>query len=434
MLTSSEVAPYRGAVESHLQWVNETSAQFEGFCGASQDSRDSHKPFLPIGLLQRRFSDNGAAVLKELLDAIGLKRWTQDAISKQYAAVFAILLDINHPDYIDHFMNEGLKDAKLPFSTDHHRLPIHNDIHEKFERAQWRYCAFALEDTQDSPRRYANEAIFQFKREPTPIRRGSSADIFKIQTYDRIGRLVCHCVFLPYNKLTVCEDAGYKILKTYTSSHAKKDRQTEEEALRHQHLRSCPAVVDFHGSFEHGETHYIVLEYADKGSLQNFFATEQPPTKAKEVLAFWERFFELCRALMFVHDTQTPRKSQENMYIIAHTSISFQHQLTSFRWHQDIKLDNILVFTTNEIDEYPFSFKLADFGHSHLKHVDALCEPLDFDSGGDKTYGQTFMPPKPSCTANLISQPLQSVTDPTVTQTNCTSRYLRLLTYGRLVQ
>jgi serine/threonine protein kinase len=57
-----------------------------------------------------------------------------------------------------------------------------------------------------------------------------------------------------------------------------------------------------------------------------------------------------------------------------------------FRWHQDVKPDNILVKSSGIDSPYDWKFKLSDLGLSHFKRESQ--DGSDFDAYGTETYGK----------------------------------------------
>ena len=86
------------------------------------------------------------------------------------------------------------------------------------------------------------------------------------------------------------------------------------------------------------------------------------------------------------------------------------------RWHQDVKLRNILVKSKRGGSPYDCEFKLADLGLSHFKkHVPSQREATDRDSYGTRTYGRLYPDKLPySAVADGIQVP-QSATELTAT-------------------
>jgi hypothetical protein len=103
------------------------------------------------------------------------------------------------------------------------------------------------------------------------------------------------------------EHANTFVLKTYISKDAEKDYTNEVAAFQrlggHKNLKDASYVIGYYGSFVHGETRHILLEYADKGDLERYFMQVVPPDNGEDILSFWEGMFNIVRALMDIHTT-----------------------------------------------------------------------------------------------------------------------------------
>lgn len=104
------------------------------------------------------------------------------------------------------------------------------------------------------------------------------------------------------------EHANTFVLKTYISKDAEKDYTNEVAAFQrlkgHKNLKDASYVIGYYGSFVHGETRHILLEYADKGDLERYFMQVVPPDNGEDILSFWEGMFNIVRALMDIHTTR----------------------------------------------------------------------------------------------------------------------------------
>jgi serine/threonine protein kinase len=73
-------------------------------------------------------------------------------------------------------------------------------------------------------------------------------------------------------------------------------------------LRHQPGIIRYFGSFttyndETQEYSYsIMLEHAEEGDLEEFFADHSPPTNPDEIATFWKSLFEVAKALKRLHD------------------------------------------------------------------------------------------------------------------------------------
>lgn len=97
----------------------------------------------------------------------------------------------------------------------------------------------------------------------------------------------------------------------------------------------------------------ILLEYADKGSLIQFFQENNLPNTRDELMNLWRDLACLFRGLAILHNAQPSKPGA-----ITHV-------------HQNLQPSKIFVFTdmTNGIGDpnYKFLFKLGDFGSSSAK-------------------------------------------------------------------
>lgn len=93
------------------------------------------------------------------------------------------------------------------------------------------------------------------------------------------------------------------VLKTFETS-----EECEHEVEAFVHLRTSltgktePNIVKFYGSYNYGPHFNVILEYADRGTLEEYFARVPPPSTAQEVFHFWESLLPLQRALGQLHE------------------------------------------------------------------------------------------------------------------------------------
>lgn len=91
-------------------------------------------------------------------------------------------------------------------------------------------------------------------------------------------------------------------MKTYYK--AEEETYTDERdaymRLRWTRLQ-YPNLLTYYGSFVHGNTHNIVLEWADLGTLENYMSTTSPPSTAEELVLLWDRLSGVINGLMAIH-------------------------------------------------------------------------------------------------------------------------------------
>ncbi|KAL1619885.1 hypothetical protein SLS54_006484 [Diplodia seriata] len=315
-------------------------------------------------------------LLQRLKPDGGLEAY-QSTISKEYPKVLCVLLIIGQGRQIETFVRyTSLCDTRLPFDHKPANFPFAydgSDFFGRFKEVQWQFCAQPL--TYNMNLVYEDARILPIMTKD-PIGRGGTSNIFKItlpQAYDELE---------PHGS-SEKKHAGFRhahtyVVKTYCTRDAKSLYSNEIRAFRRvlaagSNQGFVPGLIGFHGNFTHGGTHNVLLEYADKGTLEQYFNDVPPPTTEEDILSFWRGLFFPILALLKIHNLND--QDLENADF-------FQG------WHQDIKPDNILVISNDRPSAYKYEFKLADLGLSHFrKPQSATGEMTDTDAWGTKTYG-----------------------------------------------
>jgi cephalosporin-C deacetylase-like acetyl esterase len=60
-------------------------------------------------------------------------------------------------------------------------------------------------------------------------------------------------------------------------------------------------IIEFHGSYSHGDTFCILLEYANLGNLEQLLKVLPPPLEPQDILDFWDSFFSLLSPVAHLH-------------------------------------------------------------------------------------------------------------------------------------
>jgi hypothetical protein len=98
------------------------------------------------------------------------------------------------------------------------------------------------------------------------------------------------------------------VLKTYNTKEADIYYEKEVDAFKKlatkDEMDQC--LIQFLGNYRQGDTYNILLEYADRGTLEDFFKKEQPPKLGRDVVTFWSRLFNVLKALSRIHETDRP--------------------------------------------------------------------------------------------------------------------------------
>lgn len=94
------------------------------------------------------------------------------------------------------------------------------------------------------------------------------------------------------------------MLKSYKTKHAKRFYDNEVQAFKRiSQGRRDESLIQFLGSYTyHDDHHSIILEYADKGTLEDYFRTVQPPKDGAAILSFWRALSRVLLALHQIHE------------------------------------------------------------------------------------------------------------------------------------
>jgi serine/threonine protein kinase len=95
------------------------------------------------------------------------------------------------------------------------------------------------------------------------------------------------------------------VLKTYHKTEAQAYYYNEVEAFRR--LRppkgsSDPNIIHFYGSFIQNSTYNVILDFADRGTLEEYFQTVLPPNSGRDIEHFWASLCGILKALIHIHE------------------------------------------------------------------------------------------------------------------------------------
>lgn len=123
-------------------------------------------------------------------------------------------------------------------------------------------------------------------------------------------------------------------------------------------------MLELHASWRIRGTFNLLLEWADKGSLDSYFERTKAPLREEEFFHFWSNLLLLIKPLQRIHELIINR--QEQSVFQGLVFIRGRHNrrllLTLPSIHQDITPRNILVASNGGPSDFDVTFKLADFG------------------------------------------------------------------------
>jgi hypothetical protein len=255
-------------------------------------------------------------------------------------------LRISKGYWIKHFRHyESLSDARLPFDPNTQPLnwPDHTndpDFLKKFCEEQWKFCVPVIRQPF-LDRHFPTDTILPIVYKKN-LHSGGSPTLYLIKLHPAYNKLIAEddkvvdficSPQLGYRSLTFCAQrlkdlSDTFVLKTYFGTDAATYYNSEVGAFRSlQQNGPNSGIVGFHGSFTRGDTYNILLEYADKGTLEDYFRQKNPPVESEEIITFWQALFKLVDALRRIHQEDGaagPPLFQGYVFLPRHV-----HQLTS---------------------------------------------------------------------------------------------------------
>ncbi|KAL8842972.1 MAG: hypothetical protein Q9176_002275 [Flavoplaca citrina] len=360
------------AIQDLFEWVPKHCIN-----GTNGPSTSPNHPFMPLPDLQAYFRAHQRT--HKILCALFSEREPSahhsliQSLEARYFRVFTILILIGKGRFIEHFIQyHNLRDDLLPFLAKPQHFPTDpNDatFWESFYEKQFAYCPHFFRHNENY--RLEDLLILPITTKEV-IGRGGSATLYKIKLHPYYDKLLRH----KQSHTLGDRPTNTYVLKTYDTKDASKYFDNEVDAFKKLATKDHKdqSLIRYFGSYKQGDTHNVLLEYADLGTLEDYFKKTTPPSLDEDIVMFWGRLFNVLKALSRIHENRRPNGFCGPDILIG--------------WHQDVKPSNILVLSGTSSNVYDVEFKLADLGLSHFKRTVKLGPGIaDSDVGGTKDYG-----------------------------------------------
>lgn len=163
------------------------------------------------------------------------------------------------------------------------------------------------------------------------------------------------------------------ILKVFFDAEAETCYTREVDAFKRirDNRDNPPNVVSYYYSFRYQGQFSLILEVCNKGNLREYFEKERHPRNNQNRLVFWRKFLGIIDGVQAIHNIE--RDLPEGKQIVG--------------WHQDLKLENILVHAPSQAEPFDHIFKITDFGLAHFKEGPNNSQIYGNDRQGTKTFG-----------------------------------------------
>lgn len=313
---------------SHMHFDETPQAELRRFLAARRvqglrfGNSSRAETFIPKDELLQFLGSPGK--LEALLESACHKRFTRADIAavEDRLLILSILVLIDRGDLIDYCIKvPSLIDARLPFEVP--PPSFSKDLFQRFDEEQWAFCAYEFKDGP-SDVQILNDTIFPIsQREEKGAGRTSTTWLVKIHPWycfcannsDDDGEVSANCTVslldCPLILLTLHQPIDDRctheyIIKTYDGKTWLSETSYRSELNAFETLRvnedAGKYIVKFYGSFTQDRSHNVILEYADQGTLADYYENVESPREENDTTDFWERLFNLAKALRQIHD------------------------------------------------------------------------------------------------------------------------------------
>ena len=293
------------------------------------ETSDTTYRYIPMSVLKKDFPKPR---IQRLLDVLflGSEEVAPDAetILKKYLRPFLIIVLIAHGRQISRFVeHDNLKDDRLPFLALPDGLQESSTWFPSFCENQWHF--YPVQFTYNMDRNLSSRHVLPLRYGRKLGGRGS-AITYKIRIdaeYNGLqtstpGELVRLSLFVLNASLmarqnTLERNRDTFVIKSYQTNEAQECYETVCDGFRKlRHDSKPPAnIIAFYGNFMLGTSRNILLEYADRGTLQDYIMNVQPPEQQEQIREFWHNVLALFDGLAMIHGKEEKPWGKHNFMI-----------------------------------------------------------------------------------------------------------------------
>ncbi|KAH6674263.1 hypothetical protein B0J14DRAFT_35422 [Halenospora varia] len=318
----------RSALNEFFQW--ESQAWVEAVADLSTDEKVY---FMPLEKVKSYFTANDNCALSKILVELFKTDFPPidpELLLRDHTAIFCILLRIGKGEFIEDFAQyEELSDRRLPF--DPKRPPeeftnITDDeaFLERFCEKQRMYCV----------------PVFDGHMLHKNFGRQRLLPIISAEAHEKDGLVRKYVieVYGPHNRLHASKGKDTAKTNTFVLKRYPKMAEIDykQEVNGFRSVKQSESIIKFYGSFIQGDDYNILLEFADRGSLEQYFEKESPPSRGVDIIKFWEALFQLIKGLKAIHSVRPA--------------------------HLNVNPENISVLSGGEVSSSDWQFKFSNFG------------------------------------------------------------------------
>ena len=235
-------------------------------------------------------------------------------IASHYRKTFALLVSQSYGNWIHVFSSQWLGDTTLPLRhrPDTFPRPFGEDkLWPTFYSAQWKWCPLEFQYGNIDNVLLDNRCILPFSdvRLLEGKEKGATADIFMVKIdpeYDHLElskeNLMSSQASMSTNRRRQRQAPIY-VLKSPRGNSAADYFRAERKAYSaiQQNPEHQDHFLRLFGTFTWLERQYLMFDYADGGTLENFMKRETPRRTGRDILNFWSALLETFKGLHMIH-------------------------------------------------------------------------------------------------------------------------------------
>jgi serine/threonine protein kinase len=106
------------------------------------------------------------------------------------------------------------------------------------------------------------------------------------------------------------------VVKIYDDFEAERQYNNETNMFRRltQVDSSEARIIQFYGSFVQDGVFHVLLQYANGGTLEEYFENISPPRRRADMARFWSAMLNLIRAVHKIHGTSFDQDEKRKGY------------------------------------------------------------------------------------------------------------------------
>ncbi|CAG9996137.1 unnamed protein product [Clonostachys byssicola] len=337
------------AFKAHLRHNYETGITCQGHS----------KNFVPYSVLQKYWTHSR---IKQLLKAVRIKELTPTNVQDGFLLVISILCFNCNIELLPTLVSESLDDGHLPWKDIPGRVQDESNINQlrHFFDSQWIFCPrliFGLAGDLNLHR----DTILAFKATESTVQgQGRERNVYIREVLQGAHSHLDH----PIPKYVVVKSFPPHLHQEYFNERVSYNAFTHGTSNITQLMGSYSWLSE-----QNQRTGNLILEYAEHGSLLDFFEQKSPPYKPDEISSLWAGIAGIAKGVECIH---------------ASTGL-----------HLDLKPGNVVVLSgADPLKKFSFIFKMIDFEHSYVAPQDSGLNGSKPARTNDQRTSKTYAPPE----------------------------------------